>query len=424
MVPPPGSRVNPAAGSAQVEQSDFRHADREIQHLSRRRRRSSCSSYVTPSPKPTSSGTGIAARSSIRPSASGFPPGAATSLDATAHRWLPRSPGCVRWCRLRGSEQRPFAEKSSVCRAPNPVEHPTTLGKWRFVAARKRSSRSGSHRCPTSSSSPSPLHSTRTVGTITPDSCRARSTPPVRVHIGAERVQAFGISVTPLGHDGGMDVVSVVERVREVSSVSGDAPAAGRSVIESAITASAQIKSWLAAADARLAQALAAQVSFPEKTIADCTRESLRDAAKAKERADTLGKVPGFADALGAAALTPGACRCDHVEGQAAHRLTAHRVLRAGRRAGRCRIGSHGRRVPAAAGDRSHGRPNATTAWTVSSGSAARPHCGCGPTTRACGASTAASTRCRVPSSTPASKPPCKHCSPKPCPRRVRPILC
>ena len=83
-------------------------------------------------------------------------------------------------------------------------------------------------------------------------------------------------------------------------------PAAGRSAIESAITASTEVKSWLAAADARLATALAAQVSFPEKTIADCTRESLRDAAKANERADTLGKVPGFADALDAAAVTAG----------------------------------------------------------------------------------------------------------------------
>ena len=55
-----------------------------------------------------------------------------------------------------------------------------------------------------------------------------------------------------------------------------------------------------------LASALAAQVSFPEKTIADCTRSSLNDAAKAKERADTLGKVPGFADALDAAAVTAG----------------------------------------------------------------------------------------------------------------------
>ena len=103
-----------------------------------------------------------------------------------------------------------------------------------------------------------------------------------------------------------MDIGAVVERVREVSSVSGDAGAAGRSAIESAITASAEVKSWLAAADARLATALAAQVSFPEKAIADCTRESLRDAAKSKERSDTLGRVPGFADALDAAAVTAG----------------------------------------------------------------------------------------------------------------------
>lgn len=99
---------------------------------------------------------------------------------------------------------------------------------------------------------------------------------------------------------------AVVERVREVSAVSADATAAERTAIETAITASAQIKSWLAAADARLAKALASQVSFPEQTIADCTRESLRDAAKAKERADTLGKVPGFADALDDAAVTAG----------------------------------------------------------------------------------------------------------------------
>ena len=102
-----------------------------------------------------------------------------------------------------------------------------------------------------------------------------------------------------------MQIGAVVERVREVSSVSGDAAAAGRSAIEAAITASAEIKSWLAAADARLARALAAQVSFPEKTIADCTRSSLNEGAKAKERSDTLGAVPSFADALDAADVTP-----------------------------------------------------------------------------------------------------------------------
>ncbi len=102
-----------------------------------------------------------------------------------------------------------------------------------------------------------------------------------------------------------MKIEAVVERVREVSHTSGN-PTAGRSAIEAAITASAQLKSWLAAADARLATALAEQVSFPETAIAACTRESLRDAARAKERSDTLGKVPSLAGALDDAAITPG----------------------------------------------------------------------------------------------------------------------
>ncbi len=101
-----------------------------------------------------------------------------------------------------------------------------------------------------------------------------------------------------------MDVRAIVERVTEVSSVSSDA-AADRAAIESAMRASAQIQSWLAAVDSRLARALTGQVSFPEKTIADCTRSSLNDGVKAKERSDTLSEVPSFADALDAAAVTP-----------------------------------------------------------------------------------------------------------------------
>ena len=101
-----------------------------------------------------------------------------------------------------------------------------------------------------------------------------------------------------------MEIGAVVERVREVSLASSDR-AAGRSAIESAITASAEVKAWLAAADARLATALAAQVSFPEQTIAECTRSSLHEAAKSKARSDTLDKVPSLADALDDAAITP-----------------------------------------------------------------------------------------------------------------------
>ena len=66
-------------------------------------------------------------------------------------------------------------------------------------------------------------------------------------------------------------------------------PASGLAAIESAITASASLRAWLSAADARLASMLATEVSFPEQTIAGCTRESVRDAAKSTERAD--GKI-------------------------------------------------------------------------------------------------------------------------------------
>lgn len=109
--------------------------------------------------------------------------------------------------------------------------------------------------------------------------------------------------MTPFCDPDGMDIGAVVERVREISVVRCD-EAAGVSSIEAALRASSQIRSWLAASDAVLTARLAVQVSFPEKTIADCTRTSLSDGANAKERSDTLGKVPSFADALDDAAVT------------------------------------------------------------------------------------------------------------------------
>lgn len=96
----------------------------------------------------------------------------------------------------------------------------------------------------------------------------------------------------------------MIERVREVVAVRAD-PGAGPGSIEAALRAASQLRSWLASSEAALTARLSAQVSFPEKAIADCTRSSLNDAAKTKERADTLDKVPGFADALDAADVTP-----------------------------------------------------------------------------------------------------------------------
>ena len=102
-----------------------------------------------------------------------------------------------------------------------------------------------------------------------------------------------------------MEIGAVLERVREVAAVRADA-AAGRGSIEAALRASSQLRSWLTSSDAALTARLAAQVSFPEKTIAQCTRSSLNDAAKTKERSDTLDKVPSLADALDDAAVTAG----------------------------------------------------------------------------------------------------------------------
>ncbi len=100
-----------------------------------------------------------------------------------------------------------------------------------------------------------------------------------------------------------MQIGAVVERVRQITTVRADATA-DRSAIEAALRASSQLRSWLASSDAVLAARLAAQVSFPEKTIADCTRSTLTDGATTKERSDTLSAVPSFADALDDAAIT------------------------------------------------------------------------------------------------------------------------
>ena len=138
---------------------------------------------------------------------------------------------------------------------------------------------------------------------------------------------------------------------------------------------------------------------------------SLRDAAKANERADTLGKLPGFADALDAAELTPG--HVDAITSKAKPLTDDQRAEYFDRVAGLVEIASAATVEEFRSGWQwKPGRPNATTGWSGWSGNAARPHCGCGPTARVCGGSTAASTRCRVPSSTPGSKPPCKRCSP------------
>lgn len=102
-----------------------------------------------------------------------------------------------------------------------------------------------------------------------------------------------------------MDVELVIERVQEVATARRP-DTSDLATVRAALTAVSQLRSWLSASEAALASKLRDEVSFPEKDLADCTRTSLGDAAKATERADTLAALPGFADALDQAAVTPG----------------------------------------------------------------------------------------------------------------------
>jgi hypothetical protein len=102
-----------------------------------------------------------------------------------------------------------------------------------------------------------------------------------------------------------MEIGGIIEEVRRVTAVRADS-AAGRDDCESALRAVGRLEAWLAGTKAALTSRLSSQVSFPEQTIADCTRGSTRDAMNDKERADTLDAVPSFANALDEAAITSG----------------------------------------------------------------------------------------------------------------------
>lgn len=102
-----------------------------------------------------------------------------------------------------------------------------------------------------------------------------------------------------------MDLAIVVSQVQHIAAVRVD-DAAERQDLEDALRNVGRLQSWLASSKAALTSKLASQVSFPEKTLADCTRSSTRDAINDKARADTLDAAPSLADALDTARVTAG----------------------------------------------------------------------------------------------------------------------
>ncbi len=102
-----------------------------------------------------------------------------------------------------------------------------------------------------------------------------------------------------------MLMAGVIERAERVISVRADATASAAS-LTSAMRSIAEMRAFLAAADADLAIRLRAVSSFPEPEIAEASRESLSAASKVIERGETLSFVAGLADALDDARVTAG----------------------------------------------------------------------------------------------------------------------
>jgi len=103
-----------------------------------------------------------------------------------------------------------------------------------------------------------------------------------------------------------MQLAEAMKRLETVVATTGS-PDADTTAIGRALSASSQLKSFLAAQDAELAKMLhAVPGSFPEATIADATRCSLNDAVRDTDRAATLGHADAMADALANGDITPG----------------------------------------------------------------------------------------------------------------------
>lgn len=101
-----------------------------------------------------------------------------------------------------------------------------------------------------------------------------------------------------------MDVTVVCELVRGIALTAADSAAGAGAA--TGLRAVSEVRAWLDAQEAQLAATVGATVAFPEQTIAECTRGSLRAAERLTERAATLGRVPAFWASLTAGRVTAG----------------------------------------------------------------------------------------------------------------------
>ena len=86
------------------------------------------------------------------------------------------------------------------------------------------------------------------------------------------------------------------ELVGRVAAV--DAGCADRLVLEAAVGELRRLKSWVEAREVAVARGLATVSSFPEKSLADASRSSIRQAEQVLHRAETVAQMPGFEGSL------------------------------------------------------------------------------------------------------------------------------
>ena len=104
-----------------------------------------------------------------------------------------------------------------------------------------------------------------------------------------------------------MEIDAVIERVERLAGAgAGDRRSVSKSDLEACLVAAREVDAWVEARRAAIVSQLAGVDSFPEATIARAAKTSVGKASRSTERADTLAKSPGLAEALGDGAVTPG----------------------------------------------------------------------------------------------------------------------
>ena len=113
---------------------------------------------------------------------------------------------------------------------------------------------------------------------------------------------SLGNCVTPLWDDGGMLLGDVHTLIDWVGSV--DPECADRVAVEAAVGVLRRLKSWVEAREVAFARRIAEVSSFPEKSLADASRSTLRQAEQLLHRAEVTDHAPGFASSLDAGRVT------------------------------------------------------------------------------------------------------------------------